>query len=345
MSSESSEALQKVVSGVLSGNRLMLARAITQIENEAPAARQLLRALFFHAGQAHIIGITGAPGTGKSTLVTELARAFRTLGKSVAIVAVDPTSPFTGGALLGDRVRMRTLSGDPGLFIRSMATRGNLGGLSKTTNDVITVLDAAGFERILVETVGVGQAEVEIATTAHTTVVVEAPGLGDEIQAIKAGVLEIADILVVNKADRPGVDATVRALEMTLGHPMRHPVQHHGQTMTPVKGADADVETANWTVQVFKTIASAGDGINALRDQIEAHAQWLEESGQGAVRAQANAARHLMNILYAELSRRIRDDLPFNTLEQLSEQISKRQVEPYEAAETLLTLTSLLPRA
>ena len=198
-----------LVDGILDGNRLSLARTITRVENQTEDAHAILAELFPHTGNAHIIGVTGAPGTGKSTLVTALAQNLRSAGRTVAIVAIDPTSPFTGGALLGDRVRMRALSGDSGIFVRSMATRGSLGGLSKTTGDVVTVLDAAGFDCVIVETVGVGQAEVEIASTAHTTIVVEAPGLGDEVQAIKAGILEIADILVVNKADRPGLDRTL----------------------------------------------------------------------------------------------------------------------------------------
>ena len=219
-----------LAAGVLSGDRLALSRSITLVENEQPGARDLLSALFPHTGRAHIVGVTGAPGTGKSTLVTALARAYRTAGQTVAIAAIDPSSPFTGGALLGDRVRMRALSGDAGVFIRSMATRGSLGGLAKTTNDVVMALDAAGFDRVIVETVGVGQAEVEIASTAHTTLVVEAPGLGDEVQAIKAGILEIADLLVVNKADRPGADRTIRALELMLEIEADGPrqVYHHG---------------------------------------------------------------------------------------------------------------------
>ncbi len=206
-----------LVDSLLAGNRRALARTITLIENDGAEAHDALAALYRRTGQAHIVGVTGSPGTGKSTLVNALAKAYRQRGYTVGIVAVDPTSPFTGGALLGDRVRMRDLSGDPGIFIRSMATRGSLGGLAQATADVILALDAAGFQRILVETVGVGQAEVDIASTAHSTVVVEAPGMGDEVQAIKAGVLEIADILAVNKADREGADKTVTALHMVLG--------------------------------------------------------------------------------------------------------------------------------
>ncbi|MDP1604011.1 MAG: methylmalonyl Co-A mutase-associated GTPase MeaB, partial [Legionella sp.] len=191
---------------VLNGDRLALARLLTQVENNAPEGRSALIELFPHTGRAHLVGVTGAPGTGKSSLVNQLALLYRRAeNRRVAVVAVDPSSPFTGGAVLGDRVRMRDLSGDPGVFIRSMATRGSLGGLAQATANIVQVFDAAGFDIIMIETVGAGQSEVDIARLAHTTLVVEAPGLGDDIQAIKAGILEIADILVINKADRPGV--------------------------------------------------------------------------------------------------------------------------------------------
>src|SRR5512132_1575799 len=220
---------------ILEGNRFALARLLTQAENDAQEGRAALAELFQHTGKAHLIGVTGAPGTGKSSLVNQLALYYRkNTDKKVAIVAVDPSSPFTGGAVLGDRVRMRDLSGDPGVFIRSMATRGSLGGLAQKTASLVQVFDAAGYEIILIETVGAGQSEVDVARLAHTTLVVEAPGLGDEIQAIKAGILEIADILVINKADRPGVENTERALRSTLelAHPTKRVFRHHGQAMT-----------------------------------------------------------------------------------------------------------------
>ncbi|MEZ4706250.1 MAG: methylmalonyl Co-A mutase-associated GTPase MeaB [Caldilineaceae bacterium] len=342
MPHELNEATQKLIRGVLAGDRLQLARAITQVENETPVARPLLQAIYSHSGRAHIVGVTGAPGTGKSTLVTELTRAYRQAGQTVAVVAVDPTSPFTGGALLGDRVRMRTLSGDTGVFVRSMATRGNLGGLSKTTRDVVTLLDAAGFERILVETVGVGQAEVEIASMAHTTVVVEAPGLGDEIQAIKAGVLEIADILVVNKADRPGADATLRALQLALGRDTQQAVRHHGQSITASDSALALAPSSGWRVEILKTIATNGDGIEPLRQQIEAHADWLHESGQYCRREQENVTRHLVNILHTEIGRRLQGNLTADGLQVFAQQIGRRETDPYSAADLLIK--SLFPQ-
>ncbi|MFN2152945.1 MAG: methylmalonyl Co-A mutase-associated GTPase MeaB, partial [Anaerolineales bacterium] len=202
-------------SSIIAGNRLALSRLLTQIENDTTQGRAALNELFPHTGKAHLIGVTGAPGTGKSSLVNRLAYFYRhppqgQEARRVAVVAVDPSSPFSGGAVLGDRVRMKDLAGDPGVFIRSMASRGSLGGLATATAGIVQAFDAAGFEVILIETVGAGQAEVDIARLAHTTLVVEAPGLGDDIQAIKAGILEIADILVINKADRPGVENTER---------------------------------------------------------------------------------------------------------------------------------------
>jgi LAO/AO transport system kinase len=306
-------------------------------ESEDPRATALLSALYPITGNAHIIGVTGAPGSGKSTLVTALAQTLRAAGQTVAIVAIDPTSPFTGGAILGDRVRMRALSGDPGVFIRSMATRGSLGGLSKTTGDVVTLLDAAGFDRILVETVGVGQAEVEIATTAHTTLVVEAPGMGDEIQAIKAGILEIADILVVNKADRPGADKTVQALEMMLALEPAHSrqVRHHGQ-LIQVESPPRTADTQAWRVRVLKTIASTGDGVPELVARLDEHRMWLLESGEWAVRERLRAAHALESILRTELTRRILAHMPNTGLDELVEAVRRRETDPYSAASDLM---------
>jgi LAO/AO transport system kinase len=331
-----------LVQGVLGGNRLHLARTISRVENQEQDAHAILASLYPHTGHAHIIGVTGAPGTGKSTLVTTLAQSYRQAGLTVGVVAIDPTSPFTGGALLGDRVRMRALAGDPGVFVRSMATRGSLGGLSKTTGDVVTVLDAAGFDRIIVETVGVGQAEVEIASTAHTTLVVEAPGLGDEVQAIKAGILEIADILVINKADRPGLDRTLRALEMMLEieRGSVRMIRHHGQLMRvemPAALADSLSEDENrWQVVVMKTVATGGSGIFELRERIEAHRTWLLDSGEIVVREQLRIANTLENIVRAELNRRILASMPAAGMDGVVEAIRRRETNPYTAAEGLL---------
>jgi LAO/AO transport system kinase len=325
--------------GVLAGERYPIACAISHIENETEQSHAILSRVYAQTGRAHIVGVTGAPGTGKSTLVTALTQSYRSAGCTVAIVAIDPSSPFTGGALLGDRVRMAALSGDNGVFIRSMATRGSLGGLSKTTADAVALLDAAGFDRILVETVGVGQAEVEIASTAHTTLVVEAPGMGDEVQAIKAGILEIGDVLVVNKADRAGADRTARALEMMLeiGNSGVRQISHHGHLLR-VDGQDLIQEQGGlaegerWQVPVMKTIAASNAGVDDLRLQIEAHVEWLRDSGELSVREQVRVAHVLENILRAELNRRLQNQLPQQELANVMQRVYRREVDPYSAA-------------
>jgi LAO/AO transport system kinase len=280
---------------VLDGNRLALARLLTQVENDSPEGRSALAELFPHTGQAHLIGITGAPGTGKSSLVNQLALHYRkNTEKKVAIVAVDPSSPFTGGAVLGDRVRMRDLSGDSGIFIRSMASRGSLGGIARQTASIVQVFDAAGYEIILIETVGAGQSEVDVARLAHTTVVVEAPGLGDEIQAIKAGILEIADVLVVNKADRPGVENAERALRSTLelAHPTKRIFRHHGKSMQAdsswrQSATQSDIDETIWIPPINKTVATEGKGIPEVVESITKHAAHLRQSGDWAARDRA----------------------------------------------------------
>src|SRR5512139_3920816 len=261
-----------LVQAVLEGNRLALSRTLTLVENDQAEGRAALSELFPHTGRAHLIGVTGAPGTGKSSLVNMLARHYRNppdgqTPKKIAIVCVDPSSPFTGGAILGDRIRMRDLAGDPGVFIRSMATRGSLGGIASATAAIVQVLDAAGFELVLIETVGAGQSEVDIARLAHTTVVVEAPGFGDDIQAIKAGILEIADVLVVNKADLPGVENTERALRgsLDLAHPTPHRIMHHGRVeMIPDQANSVEAADSIWVPPILRTVAIDGTGIPEL---------------------------------------------------------------------------------
>jgi LAO/AO transport system kinase len=320
-------------------SRRELARLITRIESRA--AGDELAALYPFTGHAHIIGITGAPGTGKSSLVNALARHFRKQNLTVGIVAIDPTSPFSGGAVLGDRIRMRDLAGDPGIFIRSMATRGSLGGLARATGDVVRALDAAGFDRVLVETVGAGQSEVDIASTAHTTLVIEAPGLGDDVQAIKAGILEIADILVVNKADRPGLEMTVRALRamLDLGHRTER-IAHHGQIMEipawlPATNPQVD-EVSAWQVPVVQTVATGEDGIPELAEKITGHRDYLVSSGTLALRERRRVA--------LEVTERLRDGLLARLLAQtdpaalagLVERVVRRELDPASAAQTLL---------
>ena len=317
---------QNLAEQVLSGSRLALARLLTLIENETPAGLAALDQLFAHTGQAHLIGVTGSPGTGKSSLVNRLALAYRALNRRVAILAVDPSSPFTGGALLGDRVRMHSLSGDPGVFIRSMASRGALGGLASATAGMARALDAAGFERILVETVGAGQAEVDIARLAHTTLVVEAPGLGDDIQAIKAGILEIADILVVNKADRPGAENTERVLRSALemGHPTR-----------PGPGNFTE-PSQNWIPPILKTIANQAGGLNGLMEAIESHAAYLHQSGGWEQRNQARLQAELDQLIRQALLARWQANLPAQTYRQALDRLAAREISPRQALASLL---------
>ncbi|MCP4168914.1 MAG: methylmalonyl Co-A mutase-associated GTPase MeaB [Chloroflexi bacterium] len=326
-----------LVSALADGNRRALARTISHVENNTKLAQPLLTTLYPQAGHAHLVGITGSPGTGKSTLVNQVAREYRRRDLSVGIVAVDPTSPFSGGALLGDRVRMRDLAGDPGIFIRSMATRGNLGGLAQAGADVVMVLDAAGFDRVIVETVGVGQSEVEIASTAHTTVVVEAPGFGDEVQAIKAGILEIADIFAVNKADREGVERTVMVLQMmlNLGSPDRQQIMHHGR-MLPVDWPEPDFDSHVWTPPILETIATKNQGTESLVDAIEEHQSYLKQSGHLELRDRLRAATELRMILRDALLQRLLRQLSKEELTSLVNAVAQRKIDPYSAVQKLL---------
>ena len=321
---------------LLEGNRLGLARLLTQVENDSAEGRAALAELFPHTGRSHLIGVTGAPGTGKSSLVNQLALHYRrNHDKKVAIVAVDPSSPFTGGAVLGDRVRMRDLSGDSGVFIRSMASRGSLGGIAQATAAVAQVFDAAGYEIVIIETVGAGQSEVDIARLAHTTLVVEAPGLGDDIQAIKAGILEIADVLVINKADRPGVEHTERALRTTLelAHPTRHIFRHHGQAMT-VAGAESNSKL--WIPLIVKTIATEGKGIPELIESIARHAEHLRQSGDWTARDRARLGSEMEALLQESLMTRFFDSVPQDRYEETIQKVLDRNLSPHEAVKILL---------
>jgi LAO/AO transport system kinase len=345
---------------VLAGNRRALARLLTQVENGS--ADDALAALFPHTGHAHIIGITGAPGAGKSTLVAALTKALRARGDTVAILAVDPSSPFTGGAIMGDRIRMGDLHGDSGVFIRSMATRGGVGGLAAATRDAARVLDAAEFSVVIIETVGAGQSEVEIAQTAHTVVVVEAPGMGDEVQAIKAGILEIADVLVVNKADRPGVENTVRALKMIieLGHPVGRDWGHHGSnlphppapppeqqphplTPSPLP-REGELEARKrlggevpiWLPPIVQTIASEGKGVDELLTAIDAHSAHLASDGQNAARETAQIADELAQRLRDALFGRWLAQHDATVLSDAAAQVQARTMTPQSAMSQLL---------
>jgi LAO/AO transport system kinase len=324
---------------VLNGDRLALARLLSRVENATPEGLIVLDKLFPHTGKAHLLGVTGAPGTGKSSLVNQLALQYRKQDKKVAIVAVDPSSPFTGGAVLGDRVRMRDLSGDSGVFIRSMASRGSLGGLAQATASVVQVFDAAGFDVIIIETVGAGQSEVDIARLAHTTLVVEAPGLGDDIQAIKAGILEIADILVINKADRDGADATERALKtmLELAHPARRVFQHHGQAFEVLAHESGDENGRPiWIPLVRRTVATEANGLPELLEAIESHTIYLRESGDWARREQARLEAEFDLLLREELVAHFRQQVPEEVVSALFAETLARKMSPREAVSQLL---------
>ncbi|MCI0398217.1 MAG: methylmalonyl Co-A mutase-associated GTPase MeaB [Chloroflexi bacterium] len=316
------QLIDQVRGAAPAGRRRAIARLITRIENDEEVAREAIKALYADTGRAHIVGITGPPGSGKSTLVNEVARAIRQQHSLlVGIVAVDPSSPFTGGALLGDRVRMRDLAGDEGIFIRSMASRGSLGGLARTTGHVIKILDAAGFDVILIETVGAGQAEVDVASTAHTTIVIEAPGMGDDIQSIKAGILEIADILVVNKADRPGADSAVKALKLMLHMGASHP--------------NADGASSAWEAPVLETVATEGKGIPAVVEMMMAHRRYLRESGAWLAREKARSRREVGQLLQARFMAQLQAAVPQQERDAMIEAVARREIDPYSAIERL----------
>jgi len=309
-----------LVEGARNGDARSVARLISLVEDASPALREVAAALAAHTGHAQVIGLTGSPGVGKSTSTTALVRAFRSAGKRVGVLAVDPSSPFSGGALLGDRVRMQDHAGDDGVYIRSMASRGHLGGLAWATPQALRVLDAAGCDVVLIETVGVGQSELEIASLADTTLVLVAPGMGDGIQAAKAGILEVADLFVVNKADRDGADQTVRDLRY----------------MQSLGGRFA--EPGHWRPPICKTVASreTDNGIDKVLEKVEEHRLWLESSGEGQRRREERAAREIEAIALATLRERLADVHGSAALGSLAGTVVAGQTDPFRAADELL---------
>ncbi|MFZ3568119.1 methylmalonyl Co-A mutase-associated GTPase MeaB [Streptomyces sp. BH097] len=299
------------------GRPRAVARLISLVEGASPQLRDVMAALAPLTGNAYVVGLTGSPGVGKSTSTSALVSAYRRAGKRVGVLAVDPSSPFSGGALLGDRVRMSEHASDPGVYIRSMATRGHLGGLAWAAPQAIRVLDAAGCDVILVETVGVGQSEVEIASQADTSVVLLAPGMGDGIQAAKAGILEIGDVYVVNKADRDGADSTARELNHMLGL---------GESRAP----------GDWRPPIVKTVAARGEGIDEVVEALEKHRAWMEERGVLSERRAARAAREVETIAVTALRERIGDLSGDRRLGALAERIVSGDLDPYRAADQLV---------
>lgn len=307
----------KLPERVRSGDRLALARLLTLVENNSQEGQEALSELHASTGRAHRVGVTGAPGTGKSVLVNRLTLHLRAQDDPppVAIVAVDPTSPFTGGAILGDRIRMRELSGDPGIFIRSMANRGALGGLARATSSIVDALDAAGFQMILIETVGTGQAEVDVAGAAHSVLVLEAPGMGDAVQTLKAGLLEIADILVVNKSDLPGAENTARALKASL---------------------ELGAAQIGWITPVLLTSAENGDGIPELASKISEHMEHLRETGGRIRRDRARVVGEMERLLHHRLTARFMKTQSDGAFERAVARVVERELSPMKAVDELI---------
>jgi LAO/AO transport system kinase len=329
-----------LVRNAISGDRRALAQLLTQIENGTPEGFAALNELYPRSGKAHLVGITGSPGSGKSSLVSQLVHHYRHLPtgeapRRIAVVAVDPTSPFSGGAVLGDRVRMRDLAGDQGVFIRSMASRGSQGGLAQTTGQMVQVLDAVGYAMIMIETVGAGQSEVEVARLAHTTVVVDAPGMGDDIQAIKAGLLEIADILVINKADRPGVEAAEHALRsmLQIQYEAASKIQEFPCDEVPIITS----ETKTWIPPLMCTVAIQGKGIEKLAAAIDAHNEFLHHKGNWQNREEARLRAEMEILVRDALQARWRGSLADGEFERMIKAVASRKLSPQQAVEELIS--------
>ncbi|MDY6765003.1 MAG: methylmalonyl Co-A mutase-associated GTPase MeaB [Halobacteria archaeon] len=329
-----------LVDGVLKGNHRSLARLITHIENRRRGYREALKRLHDHTGKAHIIGVTGPPGAGKSTLVDKMVKHYRDQGKTVGVIAVDPSSPFTGGSLLGDRIRLQSTSGDMEVFFRSMSARGSLGGLATATGDVITALDAFGKDVIIVETVGAGQNEVEVVRTADTVLVLLMPSSGDDVQMIKAGILEIGDVFVVNKADLDGVDRTVMELKHMLSMRENTP-SGLGYHRTQVAGMTGNHEsndgTEGWEPDVVTTVSETGEGVNELMSVIEEHYEYLVESGEIDRKMFERYAGEIHHLLEAEFRRMSETEIEkHGGLEEIAREVVEGDSDPYTAVEEIL---------
>jgi LAO/AO transport system kinase len=332
-----------VIAGIRAGRIPALARAISMVENAREGFEDVLSALHPDVGRAHRIGITGPPGAGKSTLIERLVHAYRNRGLTVAVVAVDPTSPFTGGALLGDRIRMESLTLDEGVYIRSMASRGASGGLAMTTREVCDVLDAFGFQRIIIETVGVGQSELGIAGSADTTTLVLVPESGDGVQVLKAGVMEIADLYVVNKADRPGADRLAQEVEVMLGirrgNAYRHVGAHHGGVRgLPSRDDPAEADSTVWSAPVLRTAAVKDEGVDALVDTFERHWAFLGRTGQIEALRRGRLADHTRDVVNRALSTLVWERLDGERrLAAALDDIVHGRMSPYKLASDIVT--------
>ncbi len=329
---------------VLAGEVRAASRLMRRIDDEDPAATADLQALFPRTGKAYVLGITGSPGAGKSTLTDRVVARFRAQGQTVGVLAVDPTSPFSGGAILGDRIRMQAHASDPEVFIRSLATRGSLGGLSRATGDCIRVMDAMGKDVVVVETVGVGQDEIDIAQMAHTTLLVTVPGMGDDIQAIKAGILEVADVFIVNKADLDGADRTVRELRqmLELRHALHPPATDHDRhhrlkARAHGKPAEPPPPADEWEPPILKVIAARDQGLDPVMEAIAQHRGFLERTGQRAERERARARMQFLALLRNQLLKTALDRLEAEKgrLDEVALSIARREADPYALAETL----------
>ncbi|WP_297501089.1 methylmalonyl Co-A mutase-associated GTPase MeaB [Thermococcus sp.] len=313
-----SDEVKGLIDVALKGDKKAIARLITLVENDEETAREVVRRIYPLTGKAYVVGITGPPGSGKSTLLDKLVKLAREEGHKVGVIAVDPTSPFTGGALLGDRLRMQRHSTDPGVFIRSMATRGSLGGLAKATNDAIKVLDASGYDLIFVETVGVGQIEVDIVKTADTVVFVTVPGLGDEVQAIKAGLMEVADIFAINKADREGVEMVYLELKMTLEF-------------------ERDKwKELGWEPPIVETIAFTLRGVRPLWEAIKRHREHMESSGRLRERRAFRAREEVKTIIASSIARKVEERLASGEAGELIDEVVEGRLDPYSASQIVM---------
>ncbi|SFL03830.1 LAO/AO transport system kinase [Halogranum rubrum] len=334
-------AQRELVEELLDGKHRALARVITKIENRSPGYRDVVSALHEHTGDADVIGITGSPGAGKSTLVDKLARTYRDAGLTVGVIAVDPSSPFTGGAVLGDRIRMASNVGDMEVFFRSMSARGQLGGLSTATADAVKALDAFGKDKVIIETVGAGQNEVDIVRTADTVTVLVQPGSGDDVQMLKAGILEIGDVFVVNKADMPSADRTVAELEEMI-HMRNDPTAnldlgHHGFEEPEVAVEDEEEENDRWTPQVVKTVAKDGEGVENLVDVLAEHRNYLEETGRLAAKARMRYAEEIRQLLREDTAQLLEAELDRRGgVESYAAAVYDRETDPYTVADELI---------